>query len=92
EMNNVILTEEEYGRLKAKYPDSDNLIERLSLYLASTGKSYNSHYATLLRWAEEEKTKQPPPKDESCNDSYDIDEFFEAALRHSREKILGHSV
>ncbi|MBR6513911.1 MAG: DUF4373 domain-containing protein [Clostridia bacterium] len=91
-MNNIFLTEEEYGKLKTKYSDIDTLIDKLSLYMASTGKSYSSHYATLLRWSEEEKTKQPPPKSESCDDSYDIDEFFEAALRHSREKIFGHSV
>ncbi len=89
EMNNVILTEEEYEKLKAKYPDIDTLIDKLSLYIASVGKSYSSHYATLLRWIEDEKTKQPPPKSEShSNSSYDIDEFFEAALRHSKEKIL----
>ena len=89
EMNNILLTEEEYECLKAKYSDAHNLIDKLSLYIASTGKKYSSHYATLLRWIEDEKTKQPPPKNESCNNSsYDIDEFFEAALRHSNDKML----
>ena len=59
-MNNVILTEEEYEKLKTKYPDIDTLIDKLSLYIASVGKKYSSHYATLLRWIEDEKTKQPP--------------------------------
>ncbi|MBR4881603.1 MAG: hypothetical protein IKU19_06685, partial [Clostridia bacterium] len=58
--------------------------DRLSLYLASTGKSYASHYATLLRWADEEKTKQPPQNSGSSNDSYDVDEFFEAAVRRGQ--------
>ena len=91
EMKNVFLTEEEYERLKEKYPDSDNLIERLSLYLASTGKSYASHYATLVRWATDEEkaaTKQPPQDSGGFGDSYDIDEFFEAALRNSAKRIL----
>ncbi len=89
EMNNVFLTEEEYGRLKAKYPDSDNLIERLSLYLASTGKSYSSHYATLVRWAEDEpKTKQPPQDSGGFGDSYDIDEFFEFACEQDIRACL----
>ncbi len=89
EMNNVILTEEEYRRLKSEYTDIDTLIDRLSIYMASTGKSYASHYATLVRWAEADKEKQPPQKSESCsNSSYDIDEFFEMALRNSANRIL----
>ena len=86
EMNNVILTEEEYERLKTKYPDIDTLIDKLSLYIASVGKKYSSHYATLLRWIEDEKIKQPPPKTGGGSDncSFDIDEFFEAAVRKGR--------
>ncbi|MBQ4562148.1 MAG: DUF4373 domain-containing protein [Clostridia bacterium] len=89
EMNNVILTEEEYEKLKAKYPDIDTLIDKLSLYIASVGKSYSSHYATLLRWIEDEKTKQPPPKSEShSNSSYDIDEFYRLALSQDLRSCL----
>lgn len=54
EMNNVVLTDEEYGKLKSKYLDIDPLIDRFSVYMASTGKKYPSHYATLIRWAEED--------------------------------------
>ncbi len=56
-MNNVILTDTEYQQLKASYPDIDSTIERMSSYMASTGKTYYSHYATLLRWAEEDKAR-----------------------------------
>ena len=61
EMGNVILTEEEYSRLKAKYPEADPLIERFSIYLASTAKRYASHYATLVRWAEDDRRRQNAP-------------------------------
>ncbi len=89
EMNNVFLTEEEYGHLKTKYSDADNLIDKLSLYIASTGKKYSSHYATLIRWAEDEKAKQPPPKSGSySNSSYDIDEFYELALKQDIRSCL----
>ena len=43
EMGNVIMSEEEYNRLKTKYSDIDPLIDRFSVYMASTGKKYSSH-------------------------------------------------
>ena len=50
EFQNVLLTDEEYGKLQQTIPNADNLIERLSAYIESTGKKYKSHYATLLNW------------------------------------------
>lgn len=49
EFENVLLTDEEYHKL-----DISNLltyIEKLSSYIASTGKRYKSHYATILNWS-----------------------------------------
>ncbi len=52
EYNNVLLTDEELEKLKAEYPsDYEQRIDRLSAYIASTGKSYKSHYATIRNWA-----------------------------------------
>lgn len=51
EYNNVLLTDEELAKLKEEYPDYEERIERLSSYVASTGKSYKSHYATIRNWA-----------------------------------------
>lgn len=85
EFNNVILTEAEYEALSAEYGDITQTIERLSQYMAATGKRYVSHYAVLKKWAEEDKAKQPKNAD---NSSYDINEFFELALKHSNEKML----
>ena len=36
-------------------------IEKLSEYMASTGKRYQSHAATIRRWAGEDAKKQPRP-------------------------------
>ena len=33
-------------------------IENLSSYMASTGKRYKSHYATILNWDRRDKQKQ----------------------------------
>ena len=59
EYNNVLLTDEELEKLQAEYPDWKDRIERLSSYVASTGKSYKSHYATIRNWARNDKKKQP---------------------------------
>lgn len=55
EYKNVLLTDEELEKLKAEYPDWEERIERLSSYVASTGKSYKSHYATIRNWARKDK-------------------------------------
>lgn len=51
EYNNVLLTDDELDKLKSEYSDWEERIERLSSYVASTGKSYKSHYATIRNWA-----------------------------------------
>lgn len=57
EYKNVLLTDEELEKLKAEYKDVDERIERLSSYIASTGKSYKSHYATIRNWARRDGVK-----------------------------------
>ena len=42
----------------SEYSDIEERIERLSSYVASTGKSYKSHYATIRNWARKDKPKQ----------------------------------
>lgn len=64
EFENVKLTSEELEKLKADYDYCyEEYIEKLSSYLAQTGKRYKSHYATLLNWIrrdgkEKQETKQ----------------------------------
>jgi hypothetical protein len=52
EFENVLLKDNELDKLKVKFGEKNAfiLIEELGGYLASTGKKYNSHYATLLNW------------------------------------------
>ena len=59
EYNNVLLTDDELSKLKTEYSDFEDRIERLSSYIASTGKAYKSHYATIRNWARKDKEKQP---------------------------------
>lgn len=60
EYKNVLLTDEELEKLKTEYSDYEERIERLSSYVASTGKSYKSHYATIRNWAR--KDNEQPKK------------------------------
>lgn len=56
EFQNVMLTNEEFDKLKARFGEqTDGYIERLSNYIASTGKRYKSHYATILNWVQKDK-------------------------------------
>ena len=49
---NVFLTDEELADLQASFPTVwGQYIEKLSEYMASTGKRYQSHAATIRRWA-----------------------------------------
>ena len=53
---NVLLTDEEMDKLKSEFPrDWGDRIERLSEYIASTGKRYKSHLATIRSWARKDK-------------------------------------
>lgn len=54
EYKNVLLTDEELEKLKDRFPDWEDRIERLSLYIESKGACYKSHYATILSWARRE--------------------------------------
>ena len=53
EFQNVLLTDEEYEKIKDKL----DIVEELSGYIASTGKRYSSHYATILNWARRKTTQ-----------------------------------
>lgn len=64
EYKNVLLSDEELEKLKAEFPDYLQRIERLSEYIAKTGKSYNSHLATIRSWARSEKKEPEKPQKE----------------------------
>lgn len=84
EYNNVLLTDEELEKLKTEYFDYEERIERLSNYVASTGKKYKSHYATIRNWARKDAEtkpirKEPTPKwMPKTQNNYDFDELEKA--------------
>ena len=59
---NVFLTDEELADFQASFPTVWGLyIEKLSEYMASTGKRYQNHAATIRRWTSEDARKAAPP-------------------------------
>lgn len=58
EYKNVLLSDLELEKLKSEFPDDwQERIERLSGYIASSGKKYKSHLATIRNWARKDKEK-----------------------------------
>ena len=69
---NIFLTDEELADLQASFPAVwEQYIEKLSEYMASTGKRYQSHAATIRRWAGEDAKKTVTP---SRNRDYSVKE------------------
>ena len=86
EYKNVLLTDEELEKLQDEYFDWEERIERLSSYVASTGKSYKSHYATIRNWARKDQAQ----KVQSVKQGYqkqskaeELDDFYAMAKEWS---------
>lgn len=61
--HNVLLSDTDMEKLKVEFPaDYQERIERVSEYMASTGKSYKDYLATIRRWARQDQKKQQPVK------------------------------
>lgn len=60
EHQNVLLTDEEYGKLQERFPtDYEAKINALSEGLALKGYKYKSHYLAILKWAKNDEKKAP---------------------------------
>lgn len=69
EYSNVLLSDTDLEKLKAEFPnDWQERIERLSAYMASTGKRYRNNLATIRNWARRDKESRAT-KSRGCNES-----------------------
>ncbi len=60
---NVFLSDAEINGLKSELPDKwEYYIDRLSVHIASSGKQYRNHAATIYKWAQEDAGKTTPKK------------------------------
>lgn len=59
EYRNVLLSDPELEKLQNEFPDDwQERIERLSSYMASTGKRYTNFLATIRNWARKDKERE----------------------------------
>ena len=74
----ILLLNDELEKLKSEYPDYLERIERISAYVASTGKSYKSHYATIRNWAkrEQEQNRNHPEYFQKQSTASMLDESY----------------
>jgi len=60
---NVFLSDTELLELEQDFPGKwEYYLDRLSCHIASTGKQYQSHAATIYKWAQEDAAKEKPKK------------------------------
>jgi hypothetical protein len=60
EYGNVLLSDTDLEKLKDEFPhDWSDRIENLSAYIASTGKTYKNHLATIRNWARKDQSQNP---------------------------------
>ena len=72
EHNNVLLTDEEYLKLKERYPtDYEKKINNLSMGIALKGYKYKSHFLAVVKWADNDKQNQKAEKP----DYYDTKQY-----------------
>jgi hypothetical protein len=71
---NVFLTDDEFDRLRHEFPsDYMRRIERLSEYMATTGKRYDNHLSTIERWSRWDSDK--PPQSQPPGRSYSHERY-----------------
>lgn len=91
EFQNVLLTDEELGKLKERYPKQfEPTIERLSGYCEAHGKKYKSYYAAILNWIRRNGENQgnSPPREprRQCSTDEEIRQSIEEATTWHGDK------
>ena len=94
EYKNVLLSDTDMEKLQAEFPtDWEERIERLSAYMASTGKSYKNHLATIRNWARMDRQRpshQPRRAQENGFDKkIDADYYYQSTGDEEVDKVLG---
>ena len=94
EFQNVLLTDDEYKKVKEKFPkDYGERIDNLSIYMKAKGKQYKNHYATILSWARKEqkdKPQQATPYKKFKEETYERKDFKATQMPDEiRNKLSG---
>lgn len=94
EYKNVLLTDSDMQKLQEEFPmDWEERVERLSAYMASTGKTYKNHLATIRNWARRDRdgnkvgvSRETPS---GFNKKLDADYYYQSTGDEEVDKVLG---
>ena len=83
EFGKVKLSDDEYAKLAERLGKSrEAYIDKLDAYIASTGKRYSSHYATVLNWwRKDNRGSSQKPSAATANSSLDKQELHDLIHR-----------
>lgn len=94
EYKNVLLSDSDMEKLKTEFPaDWEERIERLGSYMASTGKSYKNHLATIRNWARRDRAAKNDnvsrETSRGFNRKIDSDYYYQSSGDEEVDKVLG---
>lgn len=92
EYGNVLLSDSDMKKLKDEFPtDWEERIERLSAYMASTGKTYKNHLATIRNWARRDRGGKKVSRETSSSfdKKVDADYYYQSTGDEEVDKVLG---
>lgn len=73
---NVLLSDKDMAKLQSEFPDWQERIERLSEYMASTGKPYKDHLATIRAWARKDIKEEKKTNKQAFRGSQDMSDVY----------------
>lgn len=92
EYKNVLLTDSDMQKLKEEFPtDWVERVQRLSAYMASTGKSYKNHLATIRDWARRDRSSKKVSRETTSgfDKKIDADYYYQSTGDEEVDKVLG---
>lgn len=94
EYQNVLLSDSDLKKLKEEFPtDWEERVERLSSYMASTGKIYKNHLATIRNWARRDRGGNKACVSRETSSGFDkkidADYYYQSTGDEEVDKVLG---
>ena len=94
EYKNVLLSDSDMQKLQEEFPtDWGERVERLSAYMASTGKTYKNHLATIRNWARRDMGRNKVGVSRETSSGFDkkidADYYYQSTGDEEVDKVLG---
>lgn len=94
EYSNVLLSDTDLEKLQEEFPTEwEERVERLSAYMASTGKTYKNHLATIRNWARRDRSGNKIGVSRETTSGFDkkidADYYYQSTGDEEVDKVLG---